>query len=415
MEAHIIPRTTPIDPKTFIIPARSTKKEVDYTLIRVAAILPTYRPSEITERLVRDLVRFNQHLLVYVVDDCTPSSCAESHAVLARIAECNERVRLLKTPENKLKAGALNYALSTMAGEGEVPDVVLTLDDDVIIERETVRNLVTTLMSDERLGAACSQCRVLNKNTNILTRLQGLEYVGFNAIRLADHGFLRGPLVMHGMLTAFRGEALRAVGGFMEEHLIEDYEVTARLKSRGWNVVSALDARAWTVVPDRLSKLWRQRTRWSYGGLTVVARASRASSVFQDILGHSVFLSMIVMLVALSFFRDVGTIPLMIAYWVIALSLIQLIVWYVFQLWLMLGYREKDAYDWILRATLIPEFLYSYIMTTALLGSYVFFSFNTLKGYVAYMRGTTPLLDWMTMFFQRCGFAEHRWATRTSL
>ena len=75
-----------------------------------------------------------------------------------------------------------------------MPDVILTLDDDVVISPTTVQNLVAELMSGTNLGAVCSQCAVLNKNKNILTRLQGLEYLGFNATRLADEGFYGGPV-----------------------------------------------------------------------------------------------------------------------------------------------------------------------------------------------------------------------------
>src|SRR3989338_3632033 len=179
---------------------------------------------------------------------------------------------MLRTPVNKLKAGALNYALEHIWREchSYAPDVVLTLDDDIVVLPMTVENLVTELMTGDDLGAVCSQCHVLNKNANLLTRLQGLEYMGFNATRLADDGFFMGPLVMHGMLTAFRASALIEVGGFAERHLIEDYEITSRLKESGWSVKSAPNSDAWTIVPENFSTLWRQRTRWSYGGITVV-------------------------------------------------------------------------------------------------------------------------------------------------
>lgn len=44
----------------------------------------------------------------------------------------------------------------------------------------------------------------------------------------------------------------------------------------------------------------------------------------------------------------------------------------------MRWYKEKDAWDWLLRASLIPELLYSNIMTLVLLGSYAFVGFSLL-------------------------------------
>src|SRR3989344_8369191 len=407
---------TPYNFRSFIIPARHPASRFDYSTTRVCAIIPTFLPSEITLKLVRDLVRWNKDLLVYVVDDCSPEEHIESARLLRRIASVSyHRVILLRTPTNKLKAGALNHALAYIGNtETEQPHVGLTLDGDVVIAETTVETVVAELMRFPHLGAVCSECRVYNKNTNLLTRLQGLEYLGFNAIRLADQGFLRGPLVMHGMLTAFRGSALRAVGGFMEGHLIEDYEVTTRLKELGWSVRSAQNAPAWTVVPATIPRLWRQRTRWSYGGITVVAKATSRLSVFQDILGHTVFLSTLLMVAVLYFSQGSGIVPPLIAELIIALSLMQLFIWYSFQLWLMRGYAERDALDWLIRATLVPELAYGYLTTFALLGSYFFHLFSSLKRLVEKGGGSMmrTLFEWGSDVFRVCGYAERSWGNR---
>lgn len=396
--------------RSFLVPARHATAPFDYQLSRVCAIIPTYAPGEITLRVVSDLVRWYPEMMVYVVDDCSPDDI-ESAKILRRIASVSyHRVVVLRTPLNKLKAGALNHALAGIAARGEEPDVILTLDDDVVIERHTVKTLVSELLRSDALGAVCSQCRVFNKNVNLLTRLQGLEYLGFNAIRLADEGFFHGPLVMHGMLTAFRGSALRAVGGFLEGHLIEDYEVTTRLKEMGWSVKSAQSAPAWTVVPEKLSQLWRQRTRWSYGGIMVVTRAKRPTAVFQDILGHFVFLSTLLMVAVLFFSDGDGLVPPLIAQIIIAISLAQLVIWYGFQLWLMRFYEEGDGWDWMLRVSLIPEFAYSYIMTLALIGSYIFHVFASIKRRV--MGESSHFATIGTRFFRALGYSERSWGSR---
>lgn len=380
-------------------------------------IIPTYAPSATTERLVRDIVKWNPKVHVYVVDDSTPPEMKESALTLFRIARIRGSVTLLRTPSNQLKAGALNYALAFLAGSaaGEY-EAVLTADDDVVIAHDTIPNLLRELKSRESLGAVCSQSGVINKNANVLTRLQGLEYLGFNAVRLADEGFFRGPLVMHGMLTAFRYRALKEVGGFCDRHLIEDYEITARLKDRGWIVSSVPSAKARTVVPETLSRLWRQRTRWSYGGLTVVAHARHPSSVIQDLVGHAIFLLTVMMVLLLVFSNGFGSVPSYITSLIIGISLAQLAMWYLYQVWLMSLYREKDAYDWFLRLTLLPELLYSYVMTAALIGSYSFFVFNFLKHELAPRLGATGLLfgEWGDRIFVAGGYSDNKWGTKPS-
>ncbi len=380
----MVPKAKKLQLRNFVIPTRYTRTPFDIEKTKVCAIIPTFKPGRLTLRLIEDLLRWNTTLQICIVDDCTPQSHTESLAILESIRSLGgERVHVIRTPINKLKAGALNYGLRYMLHESREnsPDVVVTLDDDVVIEESTVRNLVTELMSNENFGAACSQCHALNKNKNFLTRLQGLEYIGFNATRLADEGFFRGPLVMHGMLTAFRTSALRTVGEFAEGHLIEDYEITARLKTIGWSVKSVINAHAWTFVPERFGKLWKQRTRWSYGGITVIDGVKYLPAVLQDVIGHGMFWATVCtidLLILGTIFASTGQISPEIPRWIIALSLTQLGIWYVFQLWLMRFYKEKDIYDWLIRISLVPEFIYSNILTLVLVGSYFFLFFNIL-------------------------------------
>ena len=407
-----------LDFKNFLVPTRYPKSFFDVEKARVCAIIPTYKPGKITERLIKDLVRWNPNIWVYVVDDCTPQGHGESDQMFERIAACSPKVMLLRTPANSLKAGALNCGLAYLFREhGYELDAILTLDDDVAITPSTVRTLVIELMAQDNLGAVCSQCHVLNKNKNLLTRLQSLEYHGFNATRLADEGFFGGPLVMHGMLTAFRAKALREVGNFAERHLIEDYEITARLKAKGWSVKSAPNSHAWTQVPECFSTLWRQRARWSYGGITVVDGTRQLTSVLQDLIGHGMFWATVFtinILVVSIVLKSGGGISPQIPYWIIALSFMQFVIWYVFQLWLMKLYRERDVYDWIIRVSVIPEFVYANILTLVLVGSYCFLFFNTLarsakkRGRV----GVHGLVSSSRELFRACGYTKS-WGTRS--
>ena len=403
-----------LDLRSLIVPTRYARRSSHRAGISVCAIVPSYIPDTCTLRLVEDLVRYNAELQVFVVDDCTSQELVSCTGIFEQIARVSDRVMVLRTPKNKLKAGALNHALEHIKKLPDLFDVIVTLDDDVVITETTIQTLVSELMSCPSLGAACSQSRVANKNKNLLTRLQGLEYLGFNAIRMADDGFMHGPLVMHGMLTAFRGKALGDAGGFTEGHLIEDYEVTVRLKSNGWRVRSVVNAPASTVVPETLPKFWRQRTRWSYGGLMVVSHATRLSTVFQDVLGHCMFTATIALVLMLQLSKGGGLVPSGISKIIIALSLFQLGVSYAFQLWLMKSYKERDVVDWALRISLIPEFIYGYIMTAALIGSYLYFVFNTLtrqiteKSFVFLRR----LASIGNTTFRLLGFVNNAWGTR---
>ena len=393
-----------------------TQKYSSY--LEVLAIIPSFKPGKLCIKLVEDLIKWNPNLIVCVVDDATPKDYEAEHHIFEKIRAISKRVLVLRTPENKLKAGAINKGILHFLESEDVstPDIILTLDDDVVISEKTVKNLVENLLEDDSLGAVCSQCRVINKNQNFLTRLQGLEYFGFNTSRIADERLLYGPIVMHGMLTAFRTQALKDAGFFAEKHLIEDYEVTANIKKKGkWHVRLAPYAYAWTEVPYKFNDLWRQRTRWNVGGLFVITEIGYWRSVFQDIIGHFLFIfTFVLIILSLVFYGERGSIPNIAVILILVFSITPALMWYFFQLWLMRFYKEGDWKDRLIRASIIPEFLYANLLSIILLGSYVFFTFYTLFSWVekkTQSHVVTNIKRIIELGFARIGYTRS-WGTR---
>jgi poly-beta-1,6-N-acetyl-D-glucosamine synthase len=372
-------------------------------------------PLGLTVKLVKDLIAFNPDIMVVVVDDCTPEAHENLNGTFNAIRAISERVTFLRTPQNKMKAGAINHALNYLRSIKREFDVIITLDDDVVIEKNTIQSLVSALLADDSLGAVCSQCRALNKNKNFLTRLQSLEYLGFNAVRIADEGFFHGPLVMHGMLTAYRMAAIRDVKGFTENHLIEDYEITVRIKEKGWHVRLAPRAYAWTNVPETLPQLWKQRTRWIYGGLTVLSSVRNYLAVIQDLIGHFIFLTMFALIMLSLILAGNDRIPVFYVNTIVILSLFEFVIWYGFQLWLMRYYAERDYKDWLIRLTIIPEFIYANFLTLVLLGSYAFFFFNWVTDKLELDKelnfGGFKLAEFCREIFTKFGYSKS-WGTR---
>jgi hypothetical protein len=119
---------------------------------------------------------------------------------------------------------------------------------------------------------------------------------------------------------------------------------------------------------------------------------------------------MLALIGVLFFSRGEGHVPPYLAELVITIALVQLGISYAFQLWLMRLYKEKDVLDWLLRLSLVPEFAYSYLMTFALLGSYVFHFFVVCKR----PRGRRGLAVAIENLFRTLGYAERQWGTRAT-
>ena len=78
-------------------------------------------------------------------------------------------------------------------------------------------------------------------------------------------------------------------------------------------------------------------------------------------------------------------------------------------------YREKDALDWIIRSTLITEFVYSNMLTLVLIGSYLFFGFNMLAHAISQKGGVMAqsIITAGRQLFHDFGYTEG-WGTRAN-
>ncbi len=222
-------------------------------LTAVSIVVPAYNEAAGIAACVHSLAASNYpRFEIVVVDDGSSDLTGEIVEAL-RLAN----VWLIRQT-NTGKARALNAGVRACSGE-----VVVTVDADTVFEPDTLLRLVEAF-ADERVGAVAGNTKVGNR-TGRLGRWQHLEYVvAFNADRRALD-VLRCMPTVPGAVGAFRRRALEQVGGFSDETLAEDTDITMAIGRAGWTVVYRDGARAWTETPADLRSLWHQRKRWSAG------------------------------------------------------------------------------------------------------------------------------------------------------
>jgi cellulose synthase/poly-beta-1,6-N-acetylglucosamine synthase-like glycosyltransferase len=193
---------------------------------------------------------------VIVADD---GSKDRTSAIVREMFADDPRVTLL-TLVNGGKAAALNTALTHATGE-----VVIALDADTQFEAETIARLARWF-ADPQLGAVAGDARVGNR-VNLVTRWQAVEYItAQNLERRALAGF-DAMTVVPGAVGAWRRAALDAVGGYPENTLAEDQDLTIAIQRAGWRVTYDPRAVAWTEAPETFRALAKQRYRWAFGTL----------------------------------------------------------------------------------------------------------------------------------------------------
>src|SRR5262249_3421158 len=152
------------------------------------------------------------------------------------------------------KAAALNFALRHARHA-----VLAIYDADNTPEPGALRPLVQALISDSRLGAAIGMYRAINRRQALLTRFLNIEGIGFQWIVQAGRWMLMRFTPLPGTNYVIRRELVEALGGWDEQALTEDAEMTIRVYQAGSQIRFVPASVTWEQEPQTLRVWFRQR------------------------------------------------------------------------------------------------------------------------------------------------------------
>lgn len=179
--------------------------------------------------------------------------------------ELGDRITLYRQPQNMGKRQALYRGFTT--GKGEV---FVTIDSDSIIEKDTVRNLVSPFVLKSDCGAVAGNVKVLNKHQGMIPRMLHVSFVfSFEFIRAAQSS-LGLVLCTPGALSAYRKSAvMNCLDKWIDQKFLgqaatigEDRAMTNLILKQGYNVLFQKDAKVLTNIPTKFRNLHKMFTRW---------------------------------------------------------------------------------------------------------------------------------------------------------
>jgi cellulose synthase/poly-beta-1,6-N-acetylglucosamine synthase-like glycosyltransferase len=143
-------------------------------------------------------------------------------------------------------------------------DLVVLFDADYLPDAPLLKQLVTPF-GDRAVGATMGRVVPYNADTNVLTKLLDMERRAGYAVDQHARAILKLVPQFGGTVGGIRVEALNAVGGWREDLLAEDTDLTFRLALSGWTVRYLNDAACYEEVPEDWPSRFRQVRRWAYG------------------------------------------------------------------------------------------------------------------------------------------------------
>ena len=284
-------------------------KYKDKDLPKVSLIIPAYNEEKIIGRTLSSLQMQDypqDKMEILVVDD--GSLDATSDVVLRYInnqetkrmkingtfysvGEYGGTINLFTSGVNKGKANALNLGIKNSHG-----DIIFTIDSDTVLDLSAIRNMVTYLMDNKEVGAACGVIEInwhmleerdkegelvldeegeikekkLYFSESFIAKSQFLEYV--NAFRLGRHyqKVINSEYMLSGAFSAFKREAIEKIALYSDLTVAEDFDISLDLHQHGVKVGFCDTAKVWVEPVIDMGALYAQRVRWRRGQIEVM-------------------------------------------------------------------------------------------------------------------------------------------------
>ena len=227
---------------------------------QVSVVVPAKNESLVIETTIRHLFNFDYpNFEVIVIDDASDDATPQ---ILARLKDEFTDLHVLRLAKGHPagKSFVLNEALSYCHGE-----VVAVFDADAVVNPEFLTDMLVQL-EPAHVGAVQAQKRISNAQTNLLTKCQDYEYALDTSLQ-GGRNTLGGVSELRGNGQLIKMSALKAVGGWNNESITDDIDMTMKLLQIGLRVEFTSRAVVWEEGIADVKGLFRQRTRWAEGSV----------------------------------------------------------------------------------------------------------------------------------------------------
>lgn len=227
----------------------------------ISLLVAAKNEEAVIGRLARALCQQDypsDRLEVLIIDDNSSDSTPK---VLSRLQQEFPQLRTVRRQAGATggKSGALNQVLAKTKGE-----IIAVFDADATVAPDLVRQVVP-LFAQEKIGAVQVRKDIINWTDNLWTRGQKNEmaldsYFQQQRITLGGIGELRG----NGQFV--RRSALKRCGGWNEQTITDDLDLTIRLHLDQWDIGFLITPAVGEEGVTTMKALWHQRNRWAEGG-----------------------------------------------------------------------------------------------------------------------------------------------------
>ncbi|KAF5739638.1 putative transferase transferring glycosyl groups [Tripterygium wilfordii] len=170
------------------------------------------------------------------------------------------RHRLIRTG---YKAGNLKSAMACDYVKDY--EFVTIFDADFQPNPDFLKQTIPHFKGNPELGLVQARWTFVNKDENLLTRLQNVNLCFHFEVEQQVNGMFLNFFGFNGTAGVWRIKALEESGGWLERTTVEDMDIAVRAHLNGWKFIFLNDVRVICELPESYEAYKKQQHRWHSG------------------------------------------------------------------------------------------------------------------------------------------------------
>ncbi|KAK0577287.1 hypothetical protein LWI29_030818 [Acer saccharum] len=204
-------------------------------------------------------------LLIQVLDDSDDPTTQtlikeEVHKWQQEGANIVYRHRIIR---DGYKAGNLKSAMNCSYVKDY--EFVAIFDADFQPTPDFLKRTVPHFKDNEQLGLVQARWSFVNKDENLLTRLQNINLSFHFEVEQQVNSVFLNFFGFNGTAGVWRIKALEDSGGWLERTTVEDMDIAVRAHLQGWKFIFLNDVECQCEVPESYEAYRKQQHRWHSG------------------------------------------------------------------------------------------------------------------------------------------------------
>uniref|UniRef100_A0A2N9EKI9 Glycosyltransferase 2-like domain-containing protein n=1 Tax=Fagus sylvatica TaxID=28930 RepID=A0A2N9EKI9_FAGSY len=238
----------------------------EYPMVLVQ--IPMCNEKEVYEQSISAVCQLDwpkDRILIQVLDDSDDESI--QWLIKAEVGRWNQRGiniiyrhRLIRTG---YKAGNLKSAMSCDYVKSY--EFVAIFDADFQPNPDFLKQTVPHFKDNPELGLVQARWSFVNKEENLLTRLQNINLCFHFEVEQQVNGVFLNFFGFNGTAGVWRIKTLEESGGWLERTTVEDMDIAVRAHLNGWKFIFLNDVKVLCEIPESYEAYRKQQHRWHSG------------------------------------------------------------------------------------------------------------------------------------------------------